>query len=161
MGFLGTLYLGLFVWCIHKTRDKKQIKERIIGLLVVGILNVFLAVILHSIGTTPEDKEGAWVVIPLYLVFFGWRIVLDLISFYKIPQNATTGDEITSPENNAALEEVKKESKFTSQEKNGNYIKEEYLKYINKLYTDGVISEEEYKTEIKKIINNQNHILHL
>ncbi len=83
MGFLGALYLGLFVWCLQKAKEKSKIKERLIALLIVGAINVLLAFIFYSMGTTTEDKEGAWIIIPMYIIFFGWRIVLDIISYNK------------------------------------------------------------------------------
>ena len=83
MGFLGALYLGLFVWCLRRNVDKKEALYRFITLTSGAIVNVGIAAIISALGTTPEDKEGAWVVIPIYFIVFGWRIVLDIISYSK------------------------------------------------------------------------------
>lgn len=87
MGFLGTLYLGLFIWCLQKIRDKKKIRERIIALSIIGLSNVILAFIFFSTAMTTEDKEGAWVIIPMYFIFFGWRMVTDIISYNRMNSN--------------------------------------------------------------------------
>ena len=83
MGFIATLYLGLFVWALRRNADKKESLYRLVTLAGVAIANVGIAAIISALGTTPEDKEGAWVIIPIYFLAFGWRVVLDIITCAK------------------------------------------------------------------------------
>ena len=83
MGFIATLYLGLFVWALRRNADKKESLYRLVTLAGIAIANVGIAAIISALGTTPEDKEGAWVIIPIYFLAFGWRVVLDIITCAK------------------------------------------------------------------------------
>ena len=109
MGFLGTLYLGLFIWSFSKCREKKEIKIRLTTLVLIGIANIILSFALSEIGTTSEEREGSWMIILLYLLAFGWRIVLDLIRLNKMEVIKNHNIQQELPLERVVVEKISKE----------------------------------------------------
>ena len=83
MGFLAALYLGLFVWCLQRKQPTPAVKTRLVALILIGAANFVLAFVFNAMGATAEEKDGAWVIIPLYFIFFGWRMVMDAIALIR------------------------------------------------------------------------------
>ena len=79
MGYLGTMALALIIWCFIKYEDKKDIKIRLTAMLIITAASLLLSIIFYAIGETSDDKDAAWMIITMYLLFFGWRIILDVI----------------------------------------------------------------------------------
>ena len=46
MGALAALYIGLFIWCLQKNKEMKEIKSRLIALSSIGGAHILLAIIL-------------------------------------------------------------------------------------------------------------------
>jgi len=83
MGLLGALLIGLFLYCLNRLKTRKDVIIRIIVLLIFACIHLIISIVFTQTGTTMEDKEGGWMVIILYLLIFGWRIVADIICIFS------------------------------------------------------------------------------
>ena len=121
MGFLGTLCLVLVVWCFQKYKEPKQVKTRLTTMLFVALASLVTSIILNVIGETKDDKGAAWMVITMYIIFFGWRIILDGILLNKLtitspPKNNPTSQR-AAPYNNHTHKEPLRLSRQSRQER--------------------------------------------
>ena len=99
MGAHGTLIIELFALCFKKL-NKEQTKKRIIILGVIGIIALFISIIFFAVSETKTDREAAWMFLWFYLLFFGWRLVTDIVLYLrgKLKDNNETDDKTDTTE---------------------------------------------------------------
>lgn len=85
-GAMSCLIIALFVFCFVKTPTKKAVKRRLIifgaGFGIIVLLTIIVAAIEEG-----DMKLIGLVFIVLYIVCFGWRIVIDILSYNKKPES--------------------------------------------------------------------------
>lgn len=72
------MFLSLFTMCFKKL-NKKDTRMRIIVMLVIGVILLIISIIVSATATKSEDQIGGWFIVITYLIFFGWRLIADII----------------------------------------------------------------------------------
>lgn len=83
MGALGSLIISLFSFCFKKLSTKKEIKTRIVVLSLFAGVFLIISILFAIFGTTAEDREGGWLFVFLYIIFFGWRLIADIFCYFN------------------------------------------------------------------------------
>lgn len=118
MGFLiagsAAVFVGLFAYCLKKLKTQKEIKERIITLLVVAGCFLLLWILIASISGTSDDWIAVFSAFMLYWFVFGWRLIVDLKKLKKNIKNSNTTKPFVQTVNRINILNPAKKRSFTN-----------------------------------------------
>lgn len=118
MGFLiagsAAVFVGLFAYCLKKLKTQKEIKERIITLLVVAGCFLLLWILIASISGTSDDWIAVFSAFILYWFVFGWRLIVDLKKLKKNIKNSNTTKPFVQTVNRINILNPAKKRSFTN-----------------------------------------------
>ena len=75
MGAFGAFIVALFSACFRKLKTRAQTAVRLIVLLVIAAIILVVELV--------ADIGDDWMMIALYTLFFGWRIIADVIQILR------------------------------------------------------------------------------
>ena len=75
MGAFGAFIVALFSACFRKLKTRAQTAARLVVLLIIA------AIILIVEFTV--DIGDDWMMIAFYILFFGWRMVVDIVQIIR------------------------------------------------------------------------------
>lgn len=75
MGALGAFIVALFSACFRKLKTRAQTAARLVVLLIIAAI-ILIVELLADIG---DD----WMMIAIYVLLFGWRMIADIVQIIR------------------------------------------------------------------------------